>query len=116
DRLRQDVSLELEKAHSALGQPAEALVASKRAYEIRTRLARLDQVAARPNGQARDRFMALEPTPLPGPDAASAPAKADPSPRLPTWAWLLALPTLLLAWSLVRLGRHARRLRAEKQQ
>lgn len=117
DRLRQDVSLELEKAYSALGQPAEALAASKRAYEIRTRLARLDQVAARSDGQARERFMALDPAPLPDPSApGAAPAQRAAEPRLPAWAWLLVLPTLLLAWSLVRLGRHARRLRAEKQQ
>lgn len=115
DRLRQDVSLELEKAYSALGRTADALAASKRAFEYRTRLSRLDQLGqlAAGNGAARARFMALKAEPAP---AAQPVAAATSAAGLPAWTWALALPTLLLAWGLVRVLRHARGLREEKRQ
>ena len=117
DRLRQDVSLEMEKAYSALGRTAEALEASKRAYAFRTKLSRFDQLGqlAAGNGSARARFMALEPAPAPSPEASPVAAASTPS-GLPTWIWALGLPTLLLAWGLVRVLRHTRRLREEKRQ
>lgn len=117
DRLRQDVSLEMEKAYSALGRTAEALDASKRAYAFRTKLSRFDQLGqlAAGNGSARARFMALEPGPAPEPEAPPV-AAASTRTALPTWIWALALPTLLLAWGLVRVLRHTRRLRDEKRQ
>ena len=116
DRLLQDVSLEQEKAWSALGRTAEALDASKRAFEFRSRLARFDQLGrlAAGNGSVRQRFMALDPA------AAAKAAKPDPVSTAPAdgsrWVWALAIPVLLLCWGLLRLGRHVRHLRAEKQQ
>ncbi|OHE80104.1 MAG: hypothetical protein A2X76_01575, partial [Lysobacterales bacterium GWF1_69_6] len=121
DRLRQDVSIEQEKAYSALGLTAEALAASKRAYEARERMTALEDIGrlasdkARRQGAARERFMALE-SPVPASASAPVPAAATPADTLPRWAWALALPTLLLLWGLVRVLRHARRLRAEKHQ
>ncbi|KFL36355.1 diguanylate cyclase [Arenimonas donghaensis] len=118
DRLLQDVSLEQENAWSALGRSDEALAASKRAFAYRTRLTRLDelgQLAADPGRRrARERFMALAPgeVPLGRPSR----ARSDEPAGLPRWAWGLAIPMLLLAWGLLRLGRHVRHLRSEKQQ
>lgn len=116
DRLRQDVSLELEKAYSALGRTAEALAASKRAFEFRSRLSRFDQLGrlAADNGSARARFMALDAGVADAP--AARPVSTAGTNGLPTWTWALALPTLLLAWGLVRVLRHARHLRDEKRQ
>lgn len=118
DRLRQDVSLELEKAYSALGRTAEALAASKQAYAFRTKLSRFDQLGqlAAGNGSARARFMALEPAPAPAPAPEAREVAQAGSNPLPTWIWALALPTLLLAWGLVRVLRHTYRLRDEKRQ
>lgn len=115
DRLLQDVSLEQEKAWSALGHTAEALDASKRAFEFRSRLARFDQLGrlAAGNGSVRQRFMALDPAAA---ARAVKPAPAVAEAEGPRWAWALAIPVLLLCWGLLRLGRHVRHLRAEKQQ
>ena len=118
DRLLQDVSLEQEKAWSALGRSDEALAASKRAFEYRTRLTRLDQLgqlaADSGNRLARDRFMALEPGQVPATEPTRA--NADDPAGLPPWIWGLAIPVLLLLWGLLRLSRHVRHLRSEKQQ
>lgn len=118
DRLLQDLSLEQEKAWSALGRSDEALAASKRAFEYRTRLTRFDQLgqlAADSGGRrARERFMALEPGQVPS--SAPSNADADDAAGLPRWIWALAIPVLLLLWGLLRLGRHVRHLRSEKQQ
>ncbi|HEY9144161.1 MAG TPA: GGDEF domain-containing protein, partial [Arenimonas sp.] len=62
------------------------------------------------------RFMALDPA------AAARAVKPDPATTATAtadgtrWAWALAIPVLLLCWGLLRLGRHVRHLRAEKQQ
>lgn len=112
ERMVLDVSLAQEKAYSALGRTDQALAASKRAFEFRDRIGRLDQLGQRASGtaSARDRFMGLAPAvPDRGP-------RSEPGNGLPRWLWLLAIPSLLLAWGLLRLGRHVRHLRVERQQ
>lgn len=118
DRLLQDVSLEQEKAWTALGRSDEALAASKRAFASRARMTsfgQLGQLAADSGTRrARERFMAL------GAEGAAvndiAKPRADAPAGLPRWTWALAIPVLLLVWGLLRLGRHVRHLRREKQQ
>lgn len=118
DRLLQDVSLEQEKAWTALGRSDEALSASKRAFESRARLTsfgQLGQLAADSGTRrARERFMAMETTATPGKGPQDA--NPDTATGLPRWTWALAIPVLLLAWGLLRLSRHVRHLRSEKQQ
>ncbi|WP_374605064.1 diguanylate cyclase [Arenimonas sp.] len=112
ERMVLDVSLAQERAFSALGQTDQALAASKRAFEFRDRIGRLDELGQRASGSAsaRDRFMGL----VPATAAPGAPAAAPPG-GLPRWPWLLAIPSLLLGWGLLRLRRHVRHLRAERR-
>ncbi|HEX5694261.1 MAG TPA: tetratricopeptide repeat-containing diguanylate cyclase, partial [Arenimonas sp.] len=118
DRLLQDVSLEQERAWTALGRSDEALAASKRAFEQRKRMTsfgQLGQLAADSGSRrARERFMALEAGEVAG--AAVPRPVSDAASGLPRWTWALAIPMLLLAWGLLRLGRHVRHLRREKHQ
>lgn len=119
DRTDEDASLLLEQAWSRLGRPGDALAASKRAYAARSRITVLtemgDLAARAASREARERFMRIEATPAATAAATPAGAPEKPEPGLPRWAWGLALPSLLLAWVLVRLGRHARRLHQERQ-
>jgi diguanylate cyclase (GGDEF)-like protein len=119
DQTLRNISLEQEKAYSALGRPTEALAASKRAFAAQTRIADLAQVGELAGRSAEahlsavsSRFMAL--------DAATreskpvlAPKPASPAdPATPAWMWAARAITLLaLLWAVLRL----RRARAESQ-
>ena len=126
DHLRQNVALQLEAAHAALGRPEQALQWSRRAFEYRGRLTSLGDLAElgqetldSPAVAARSRFMALEAAPASratatDPATSVVPAAFDGVEPLSRW-WLLALPSLVLLWGLVRVLRSARRLHAEKE-
>ncbi|MFY2765225.1 diguanylate cyclase [Arenimonas sp. MALMAid1274] len=118
DRLRQDVSLAMESLHSGRGDSAQALLWSRRAFDFRGRLSGLQQLGDQAQSrlddaaEARKRFMAIDPAQVRAErEPAQAPTAPPPSRA---WMWLLLLPSLLLLWGLLRVVRHARGLRAEK--
>ncbi len=114
DTLRRDVSVELEKAWSGLGDPAKALVASKQAFGAQQRISGLSKVGQMAGRSAESqlaalnsKFLSLDPATRAGHAVLAAPAPA----RSLSWRWWLPL-LLALAASLVLAMRHVRRLRS----
>ena len=127
DQSLRNISLELEKAYSALGRSGEALAASKRAFAAQTRLANLAQIGGLAGRSAESelsaissKFMSLDAATresrqvlAPAPPAAAAGPLAAP-----WWMWLLrvavALVLLLAVLRVRRLRADGLRLRREQ--
>ncbi len=115
DNIHRNANIELEKAHSGLGNTGAALAASKAAMAAQQRIASLRSIGtiAGRDPEARlaalnSRFLALSPDA--DADAASAPPATGG--RLSYWWWLALL---VLAAGTAFAGRHALRLRASKR-
>jgi diguanylate cyclase (GGDEF)-like protein len=119
DQILRNVSIEQEKAYSALGRPSDALAASKRAYAAQSRLAGLAKVGELAGRSAESqlsaisgRFMSLDAaTRASAPVLAPKPAPLRAAPVSP-WLWALAAVAVL---GLFALGLRILRLREESR-
>ncbi|MCX7041497.1 MAG: tetratricopeptide repeat protein, partial [Gammaproteobacteria bacterium] len=117
DQVLRNISVEQEKAYSALRRPSDALAASKRAYAAQSRLAGLAKVGELAGRSAESqlsaissRFMSLdEATRASAPVLAPKPAPARAAPVSP-WLWAVAAVAVL---GLFALGLRIFRLREE---
>ncbi len=130
DHTLRNVSLEQEKAYSALGRPSDALAASKRAFAAQNRLAGLEKIGQLAGRSAESqlsatssRFMSLDAATRAGApvlEKKAAPAPPRVEERVPAWlGWLAALALLALAAAAYRVlhlrreGAHMRRAQAD---
>jgi diguanylate cyclase (GGDEF)-like protein len=122
DQTLRNISLEQEKAYSALGRPADALAASKRAFAAQTRMASLKKVGEMAGRSAESQLSAISSKflSLDSATRASATVLAAPKPApaptglaaVPRWTWGVgALVFVGLLGTLWRL----RRMRGERE-
>jgi diguanylate cyclase (GGDEF)-like protein len=122
DQTLRNISLEQEKAYSALDRPADALAASKRAFAAQTRMASLQQVGEMAGRSAESQLSAISSKflSLDSATRASATVLAAPKPAplptglaaVPGWTWgVAAFFVVGLLGTLWRL----RRMRGERE-
>ncbi|MFT3805633.1 diguanylate cyclase [Arenimonas sp.] len=123
DQQLRNIQLEREKAFSGLDRPADALAASKAAFQAQTRLARLDQIGQLAGRSAESqltavnsRFLSLDPATRAS-QPVLAPITAKTTPLWWWWAGGLALAAIL-GWGvrlIMRLRHKNRRMRDDQR-